>query len=79
MIPGLNEDHAIAQAVGAPYEETIPVDGIKAGNILLAVIGRATGQAPVGFDVSTFEVANGSITSEVTDTDGYTLTVIYTS
>lgn len=76
-IPGLPESVSIGQAVGAAYDEVIPLPGIEAANTILAVIGSAPGQPTIGYDVSLFEAADGSISSESQDTDGYTLTVIW--
>lgn len=78
MIPGLPENHTIGNATGAPYDEDIALPGIRTGNLLLMIAAHAPGQAPTGLDVSDFEVANDKISSQTQDTDGYTLTVVWT-
>lgn len=77
MLPGLLADYSIAGAVGAPYDEAIPVSGIREGDIILAVMASAPGADPLGLNPGDFESANGTITSETQDTEGYKLTVIW--
>jgi hypothetical protein len=79
MIPGIPVDHAIAQAEGAAYGEDVLVGGLKATDLLLAVIRTKPGEDPAGLDPSAFTVADGAISSDTEDTDGYQVTVLFTS
>jgi len=79
MIPGLPVEHTIAPAVGAPDTEDILVGGILATHILLAVIATKAGEDTQGLAVTDFTVSDGKIVGATLDTDGWALTVIYTS
>ena len=77
MLPGFTQNHTIAGAVGALATVAIPVPGIKATNVLLALIRHKAAEAAAAVDTTDFTVADGTITAATINTTGYYLTVIY--
>ena len=76
-LPGFPFNHSTAGATGAGTGVAIPVPGIKAGNVLLAVIKYGATGAPTGLDPAAFAVSNGSIQSATVSTSGFQLLVIW--
>ena len=70
--------HSIAHATGSPAGVSIPVNGITAGDVLLAVISWAPAGGPAaGEDPAAFTVADGAIISATVDLDGLRLLAIF--
>lgn len=65
-------------AAGATATTDIPVPGIKAGDVLLAVTKFKYGSAPAAVAVADFTVAAGKITAGTLDTSTYTLGILWT-
>jgi len=71
-----SEVGAIGAAAGAP----IVVNGIRTGNVLLAVIKhKASTGTILGLDPSDFVVSNNAIQSAGVDTSGHLVAVLYYS
>lgn len=71
-------DHTVAPATGATTETAIPVPGIGANDVLLAVIVSNPAASVGGLDPAAFTVADGEIESATVDTDGLSLLVLHT-
>ena len=78
MIPGLNDNHTIANALGVANGNPISVPGIRAGDVILAIIRQKAGEASAGVAVATFVAAANEIESASVSTAGYKLTIIWT-
>jgi len=77
-IPGLNDNHTISNTLGKGSGVAISVPGIRANDVILAIIRQKAGEASAGVAVATFAASDGSILSNSVSTDTYHLTVIWT-
>lgn len=80
MIQGLPVNQSQGFGTGLAATNAMAVEGIQAGDNLLAVISfGAGGVTPVGRDVGDFTVAAGSITAGTIDLTGLDFVAIWTN
>lgn len=76
-IPGLNDNHTISGALGVANGNPIAVPGIRASDVILAILRQKAGEASAGVPVATFAAAADEIESASVDTSGYHLTILW--
>lgn len=77
MLSTLMTNHTAAGATGAAATNGVTVPGIRADDVLLAIIREKAGEVAAGVAVSSFVVTANTITSASVSTEGYRLTVIW--
>lgn len=77
-IPGLLDNHTITGARGVANGSPITVPGIRASDVILAIIRQKAGEACAGVAVATFSASANAIESASVSTAGYNLIVIWT-
>lgn len=74
----LKTNHSVCGTKGVASGNPIAVPGIRANDVILAIIREKPGEAAAGVAVATFTAADDEIESASVSTTGYDLTVIWT-
>lgn len=77
MLSTLKANHSEVGTIGAANTVAVSVPGIRADDVILAIIRWKAGEAPAGVAVASFAASDGSILSASVSTVGYYLTVIW--